>query len=1149
MKRWFSALCRRGPRRAAKPEEIRRSAADSGSTVRNMNNSEGNGRSGDLQGSSANKIDPQGNGRSSDPQSSSTNKIDPEQKTGVNIDSHNSSTESIISNHDFSEGMNSWHPNCCNAFVASDESSYHHGVRPNSGTSYAIVTSRTENWQGLEHDITGKVTPDTKYTVLAYVRIHGDLQGPAGVQATLKLENQDSSTSYLSIERVLASKDCWEKLEGSFSLAKLPKRAVFYLEGPPPGLDLLIDSAIVYCKKTDTVVTSEISHTNSIISNHDFSQGLYCWNPICCHAYVASEWSGFLNGVRGYLGENYAVATKRAEHWQGLEQDITGKISVGTLYSVSAYVRIYGGIQGSTAVQATLRLEYPDFSTSYLCIERVLASEEHWVKLEGSFSLTTMPKSVVFYLEGPPPSVDLLIDSVTISCSALKQFEEVNTMPLTAGEEKIIQNPRFENGLNNWSGRGCKILRHESAGHRKILPLNGNYFASATQRSQSWNGIQQEITDRVQPKLSYEVSAFVRIFGNSTYADVKATLWIQSRNGREQYISVAKTQASEKEWVHLQGKFLLHGAVSKALIFLEGPPAGIDILLDSLVITRATKVPPAPLPNFENVLYGVNIIKNSTLNDGLSGWAPLGSCRLSVCLESPHMVPSVSRDTHGHHQHLSYRYILTTNRTETWMGPSQTITDKLKLHLTYQVSAWVRVGSGANGSQHVNVALGVDSKWVNGGQVEADADRWYEVRGSFRIEKHPAKVTVYVQGPSPGVDLMVMGLLIFPVDRKARYKHLKEKTEKVRKRDVILKFEGSDLSSVVGASLRIRQTDNSFPFGTCIGRLNLENDVYTDFFLKNFNWAVFENELKWYWTEAEQGKLNYRDADEMLDFCRRHGKEVRGHCIFWEVEDAVQTWLRSLDSNRLMIAVQDRLRGLLSRYRGKFRHHDVNNEMLHGSFYQDRLGKDIRAYMFREAHQLDPSAVLFVNDYNVEDGCDPKSTPEKYVQQILDLQERGAPVGGIGTQCHIDHPVGEIICAALDKLAILGLPIWLTELDVSASNEYVRADDLEVVLREAYAHPSVEGVVLWGFWELIMFRQNSHLVDADGTLNEAGRRYLALKQEWLSHADGHIDGHGEFKFRGYHGTYIVEITTASNKISHSFVVEKGDSPLLLAIKL
>ncbi|KAI4311036.1 hypothetical protein MLD38_035973 [Melastoma candidum] len=122
--------------------------------------------------------------------------------------------------------------------------------------------------------------------------------------------------------------------------------------------------------------------------------------------------------------------------------------------------------------------------------------------------------------------------------------------------------------------------------------------------------------------------------------------------------------------------------------------------------------------------------------------------------------------------------------------------------------------------------------------------------------------------------------------------------------------------------------------------------------------------------EPQQRNFNYRDADEMLDFCQMHGKQVRSHCIFWEVASNVQPWIRSLNRNDLMRAVQNCLIGLLNRYNGKFKHYDVNNEMLHRSFYQDQQGKPIRAAMFMIASQLDPSAALFVNDYHVEDGCD-----------------------------------------------------------------------------------------------------------------------------------------------------------------------------------
>lgn len=893
------------------------------------------------------------------------------------------------------------------------------------------------------------------------------------------------------------------------------------------------------------MVNSSSSHATNIIENHDFCGGLQSWHPNCCEGFIISADS---DHSQAKSAGNYAVVTNRKECWQGLEQDITGRISPGSTYLVSASVGVSGPLEGCVDVLATLKMEYQGLATKYSMVGRSSVSNGKWEKLEGKFSLSTMPDKVVFYLEGPSPGVDLLIQSVVISCSSPNECRNGST---GAGDEDIVLNPKFEDGLNNWSGRGCKTVLHDSMGDGKIVPQSGKVFAAATERTQSWNGIQQDITGRVQRKLAYEATAVVRIFGNNvTSSDVRATLWVQSPNGREQYIGIANVQATDKDWTQLKGKFLLNGSPSKVVVYVEGPPAGTDILVNSFVVKHAEKVPPSSPPDIENPAFGVNIIENSNLSNSTNGWFPLGNCTLSVGTGSPHILPPMARDSLGVHEPLSGRYILVTKRTQTWMGPAQMIGDKLKLFLTYQVSAWVRIGSGATGPQNVNIALGVDNQWVNGGQAEVGDNRWHEIGGSFRIEKQPSKVMVYVQGPASGVDLMVAGLQIFPVDRQARFRYLKRQTEKIRKRDVILKFSGLDSSSAFGCFVKVKQSQNSFPFGTCISRTNIDNEDFVDFFVKNFNWSVFGNELKWYWTEPQKGNFNYKDADEMVDLCKTHNIEMRGHCIFWEVVDTVQQWIRSLSQNDLATAVQSRVTDLLTRYKGKFSHYDVNNEMLHGSFYQDKLGKDIRANMFKMASQLDPSALLFVNDYHVEDGCDTRSAPEKYIEQILDLQLQGAPVGGIGIQGHIDSPVGPIICSALDKLGILGLPIWFTELDVSSSNEYVRADDLEVMLREAFANPAVEGIVLWGFWELFMSRENSHLVNAEGDINEAGKRYLELKREWLSSAHGHIDEQGQFKFRGFHGTYSIEVSTASKKFQKTFVVDKGDdSPVEVSIAL
>lgn len=184
-------------------------------------------------------------------------------------------------------------------------------------------------------------------------------------------------------------------------------------------------------------------------------------------------------------------------------------------------------------------------------------------------------------------------------------------------------------------------------------------------------------------------------------------------------------------------------------------------------------------PPFQNAAFGVNVIVNSNLSAGTNGWFPLGDCNLNVGNGSPHIIPPMARDTLGAHEPLSGRYVHVTNRTQTWMGPAQMITEKLKLYLTYQVSAWVRLGNQPTRPQNINIALGVDGQWVNGGQIESSDDKWHEIGGSFRIEKQPAKVMVYLQGPEAGVDLMVAGLQIFPVDRHLRFRQLKKQTDMV----------------------------------------------------------------------------------------------------------------------------------------------------------------------------------------------------------------------------------------------------------------------------------------------------------------------------------------------------------------------------------
>ena len=105
----------------------------------------------------------------------------------------------------------------------------------------------------------------------------------------------------------------------------------------------------------------------------------------------------------------------------------------------------------------------------------------------------------------------------------------------------------------------------------------------------------------------------------------------------------------------------------------------------------------------------------------------------------------------------------------------------------------------------------------------------------------------------------------------------------------------------------------------------------------------------------------------------------------------------------------------------------------------------------------------------------------------------------------------------------MNLPIWCTEYDFAAADENDRADGLEKFYRTAFSHPSVEGILMWGFWENSHWRDDCHLVNADWTLNEAGRRYEALMNEWTTKDANTSDSEGKANFRGFHGSYEITL--------------------------
>jgi endo-1,4-beta-xylanase len=234
------------------------------------------------------------------------------------------------------------------------------------------------------------------------------------------------------------------------------------------------------------------------------------------------------------------------------------------------------------------------------------------------------------------------------------------------------------------------------------------------------------------------------------------------------------------------------------------------------------------------------------------------------------------------------------------------------------------------------------------------------------------------------------------------------------------------------AEVRVEQLRHEFWFGAALSSQMFSERAasetaarYQKVFLENFNAAVTENALKWHSMEQRKGEVDYSVVDAILAWTKQHEIPLRGHNVFWGVPDRVQPWLKAMDDDVLRATLKARALDVARRYRDRFAEYDLNNEMLHGNYYEQRLGTNITRDMASWMRQEDPRAVLYLNDYDILTG----RRLEDYVVHIRKFLDQGVPIGGIGVQGHLHGDTFDPVALqnALDRLAQFKLPIRVTE--------------------------------------------------------------------------------------------------------------------------
>jgi endo-1,4-beta-xylanase len=263
--------------------------------------------------------------------------------------------------------------------------------------------------------------------------------------------------------------------------------------------------------------------------------------------------------------------------------------------------------------------------------------------------------------------------------------------------------------------------------------------------------------------------------------------------------------------------------------------------------------------------------------------------------------------------------------------------------------------------------------------------------------------------------------------------------------------------------------------GTAVDMAALADDAaYRTAVGHEFSTVTPENVMKWEAVEPQRGVYDWAPADRLVDFARAHHQTVRGHTLVWHNQNP--SWLTedAFTPAQLRALLRKHIIDEVSHFRGRVWHWDVANEIFNDdgtwrdTIWLRNLGQGYVADAFRWAHQADPKATLFLNDYNNE-GVNAKS--DAYYALVKQLRAAGVPVQGYGVQGHlaVQYGVPGDTLTNLRRFEALGLKTAFTEVDVRMPlpadpiKVQAQAQGFTALLQACLLARRCVSYTLWGF--------------------------------------------------------------------------------------
>jgi len=262
---------------------------------------------------------------------------------------------------------------------------------------------------------------------------------------------------------------------------------------------------------------------------------------------------------------------------------------------------------------------------------------------------------------------------------------------------------------------------------------------------------------------------------------------------------------------------------------------------------------------------------------------------------------------------------------------------------------------------------------------------------------------------------------------------------------------------------------------------------------KHFSSITPENDMKWERIHPQPGKYNFSLPDFLVDLGEKKQMFVVGHTLVWH--NQTPDWVfhdeqgNLVSRDTLLARMRDHIFTVMTRYRGKVHGYDVVNEALtdqgglRESLWHKIIGEDYIEHAFRFAHEADPEAELYYNDFSLAN----PSKREGCIQLVKSLQSRGIHIDGVGMQGHYDmsDPDVKELEKSIVSYSELGVKVMITELDISVLPWPELAPGAEVKGRFNYRP------------ELDPYKENF----PDSAQEEQAERYADIFRVFVKHAD------------------------------------------------